>query len=40
MNIGFNAKFLAEMLNALNTGDIHLKLSTPNRAGILLPAEQ
>jgi len=40
MNIGFNAKFLAEMLNALDTAEINLKLSTPNRAGLLLPAEQ
>lgn len=40
MNIGFNAKFLAEMLNALDTSEINLKLSTPNRAGLLLPAEQ
>ena len=40
MNIGFNAKFLAEMLNALDTGEVNLKLSTPNRAGLLLPAEQ
>lgn len=40
MNIGFNAKFLAEMLNALDTSEINLKLSTPQRAGLLLPAEQ
>ncbi len=40
MNIGFNAKFLAEMLSALDTSEINIKLSTPNRAGLLLPAEQ
>lgn len=40
MNIGFNAKFLGEMLNVINTDQINLKLSTPNRAGILIPGEQ
>jgi len=40
MNIGFNAKFLIEMLGVLNTDQINLKLSTPNRAGILVPGEQ
>ncbi|MEL6390388.1 MAG: DNA polymerase III subunit beta, partial [Bacteroidota bacterium] len=40
MNIGFNAKFLIEMLGVLGSDDIMLKLSTPNRAGILVPAEQ
>lgn len=40
MNIGFNAKFLGEMLHVIQTDQIHLKLSTPNRAGILVPGEQ
>jgi len=40
MNIGFNAKFLIEMLNVLSTEQISIKLSTPNRAGILVPSEQ
>ena len=40
MNIGFNAKFLIEMLGVLGTDEVHLKLSTPNRAGILVPSEQ
>ena len=40
MNIGFNAKFLGEMLQVINTDHIQLKLSTPNRAGILVPADQ
>jgi len=40
MNIGFNAKFLIEMLNVLSTEQVHIKLSTPNRAGILVPSEQ
>ncbi|MBI2966639.1 MAG: DNA polymerase III subunit beta [Bacteroidetes bacterium] len=37
MEIGFNAKFMAEMLNAIDTQNVALELSTPNRAGILLP---
>ncbi|MEM6722380.1 MAG: DNA polymerase III subunit beta [Bacteroidota bacterium] len=37
--IGFNAKFLIEMLSVLDTDDIRFELSSPTRAGILLPAE-
>lgn len=40
MNIGFNAKFLIEMLNVLTTEQINIKLSSPNRAGILVPSDQ
>lgn len=40
MNIGFNAKFLVEMLGVLDADDINIKLSTPNRAGILVPGDQ
>jgi len=40
MTIGFNAKFLIEMLGVLESDDILIELSTPNRAGILLPSEQ
>lgn len=39
MEIGFNAKFLIEMLNNLQCNDVILEMSAPNRAGILLPAE-
>ncbi len=38
MEIGFNAKFLVEMLNNLNCEEVVLEMSTPNRAGLLLPA--
>ncbi|MDA9773615.1 DNA polymerase III subunit beta [Saprospiraceae bacterium] len=38
--IGFNAKFLGEMLNVMDTKNIELHMSTSNRAGILVPAEQ
>lgn len=40
IEIGFNAKFLIEMLNNLDTDEINLKLNAPNRAGIILPNEQ
>ncbi|MVZ63173.1 DNA polymerase III subunit beta [Sphingobacterium humi] len=38
MEIGFNAKFLVEMLNNLYCEEVVLEMSTPNRAGLLLPA--
>jgi len=37
MEIGFNSRFLIEMLNNLDTEDVELQLSAPNRAGILVP---
>jgi len=40
MEIGFNSKFLAEMLTNLNCENVNLEMSAPNRAGILLPAEK
>ena len=39
MKISFNAKFLAEMLGVLESEEVLLNMSFPNRAGILLPAE-
>lgn len=39
MTIGFNAKFLIEMLSVLESDEVEIKLSTPNKAGILYPAE-
>jgi len=38
MEIGFNAKFLVEMLSNLNSGEVVIEMSTPNRAGLLIPA--
>lgn len=38
--IAFNAKFLIEMLNAVDTTEIYIELSTPTRAGIIKPSEQ
>ncbi|MCB9282777.1 MAG: DNA polymerase III subunit beta [Lewinellaceae bacterium] len=38
--IGFNAKFLIEMLGILHSDEVKLELSTSTRAGILLPVEE
>lgn len=38
MEIGFNSKFLMEMLNNISSSEIKIKMSQSNRAGILLPA--
>ncbi len=37
MEIGFNARFLIEMLRNLSCEEVSLEMSTPNRAGLLLP---
>ncbi len=37
MEIGFNAKFLIEMLSNLQGEEVTLEMSTPNRAGLLIP---
>lgn len=37
--IAFNAKFLIEMLNAADSDDIKIELSTPTKAGIIKPTE-
>ena len=39
LEIGFNAKFLLEMLSSLDGDEVKLELSTPTRAGILKPSE-
>lgn len=38
MEIGFNSKFLIEMLSNLHSSTVNLEMSAPNRAGILSPA--
>ncbi|MBD3637352.1 MAG: DNA polymerase III subunit beta [Crocinitomicaceae bacterium] len=38
MEIGFNSKFLLEMLNHISTQEVILEMSEPNKAGILLPS--
>ncbi|MCB0558206.1 MAG: DNA polymerase III subunit beta [Lewinellaceae bacterium] len=40
LNIGFNAKFLIEMLGVLESEEVKMELSTSTRAGILLPVEE
>ncbi len=40
MEIGFNAKFLIEMLNNLSVKNISLEMSQPNRAGLIIPVEK
>lgn len=40
LQIGFNAKFLIEMLGVLEGEEVKLEMSTSTRAGILLPAEE
>jgi len=39
IEIGFNSRFLADMLNNIDAPEITLELSAPNRAGIIRPSE-
>ena len=39
MQIGFNSRFLTEMLNNLTSDEVQLEMSMPNRAGILTPVD-
>lgn len=39
MQIGFNSRFLNEMLNNLTSEEVSLEMSLPNRAGILTPVD-
>ena len=39
MQIGFNSRFLTEMINNLNSDEVSLEMSLPNRAGILTPVD-
>jgi len=39
MQIGFNSRFLTEMLNNLSSNDVLIEMSLPNRAGILTPVD-
>lgn len=40
LEIGFNAKFLIEILNNLSANTLTFELSAPNRAGLIIPVEQ
>jgi DNA polymerase-3 subunit beta len=39
IEIGFNAKFLVEMLNNLSSKEISIEMSAPNKAGLLFPSD-
>jgi DNA polymerase-3 subunit beta len=39
MQIGFNSRFLTEMLSNLTSEDVLIEMSLPNRAGILTPVD-
>ena len=39
MEIGFNSKFLMEMVNNLTSEQINIEMSASNRAGILIPQD-
>jgi DNA polymerase-3 subunit beta len=40
LGIAFNAKFMVEMLNATDSEEVKIELSTPTRAGIIKPIDQ
>ena len=40
MEIGFNSRFLVEMLANLESEEVNIAMSAPNRAGILTPCEK
>ncbi len=40
LEIGFNAKFLTEMLNNLSAKMLSFEMSAPNRAGLVIPADK
>jgi len=39
MEIGFNSKFLAEMLSNIDCEEVQFEMSNPNRAGVMIPAK-
>lgn len=40
MEIGFNSKFVLEMLSNLESDEITIEMSAPNRAGIIMPTQK
>lgn len=40
MSIGFNSRFLREMLENMDSEEVRLEMSQPNRAALILPAEE
>lgn len=39
LGIAFNARFLAEVLGVLDTEEVAIELSTPSRAGVIIPSD-
>lgn len=39
MEIGFNSRFLLEMMNNIDTNEVKLEMSDPSRAGLLKPVD-
>jgi len=39
IEIGFNSRFLAEMLSNIDSENVYLQMSEPNRAGLLVPVD-
>ncbi len=39
LEIGFNSKFMVEMLNNLSSDQVMLEMSEPNRAGLIIPVD-
>lgn len=39
MEIGFNSKFLAEMLSNIDCEEVQFEMSSPNRAGVMIPSK-
>ena len=37
ITIGFNSRFINEMLNNLSSDSVRIELSSPNRAGLISP---
>src|SRR5699024_2509690 len=40
IEIGFNAKYLSDVLGNVEGEEVHFEFSTPNRAGIVTPSEK
>lgn len=39
MEIGFNSRFLIDMLNNVDSEEVNIEMSAPNRAGLIIPSE-
>ena len=39
IEIGFNSRFISEMLSNLESEDVRIELSAPNRAGLIVPVD-